>query len=206
MAEIRTIDDLLHAARSLARHFNSDKIVIIGSQAVLLEHPDAPPLMRTSGEIDAYLGNRHEWESENNGTLASEEINALFGWGSAFHNEFDFYIDGVDDTTAILPPDWETRANKRDINVDGVAVLLVAPGMEDLIVSKLFRLDQKDKDFIAAWHQHYPLDENLIIERLNECSPEKAILDRAIQFLRSLGQVEPLPKTRAGAAKPPRLE
>lgn len=105
MNAVRTIDDLHRAVRALAVHFDTDVVVIVGSQSVLLEWPDAPVLMRTSGEIDAYPGNIREWEAKNPGDLASEEINVLFGWGSQFHETFGFYIDGVDETTAKLPPD-----------------------------------------------------------------------------------------------------
>lgn len=91
MPDVRTIEDLDRAIRSMARYFKTDVIVIIGSQSVLLDWPDAPELLRTSGEIDAYPGNIREWEIENPELEASEEVNALFGWGSSFHESFGFY-------------------------------------------------------------------------------------------------------------------
>lgn len=41
MSEVRTIDDLHRAVRSLATHFDTDVVVIVGSQSVLLEWPDS---------------------------------------------------------------------------------------------------------------------------------------------------------------------
>src|SRR5258708_7846831 len=104
--QLRTVADLIRAVRSLARHFNTDTVIIFGCQAVLLTWPDAPALMRASPEIDAYPANAKEWERQHPGSEASEEVNALFGSMSAFHRTFKFYIDGVDETTASLPPGW----------------------------------------------------------------------------------------------------
>jgi hypothetical protein len=109
MSDVRTIEDLERAVRALAAHFETDTVVIVGSQSVLLDWPDAPILMRTSGEIDAYPGNNRDWEAKNQGEIASEEINALFGYGSNFHITHGFYIDGVDENSARLPADWQSR-------------------------------------------------------------------------------------------------
>jgi hypothetical protein len=109
ISDVRTIEDLERAVRALAVHFETDTVVIVGSQSVLLDWPDAPILMRTSGEIDAYPGNNRDWEAKNPGEIASEEINALFGYGSNFHTTHGFYIDGVDENSARLPADWRSR-------------------------------------------------------------------------------------------------
>jgi hypothetical protein len=54
---VRTVADLVRAVRSVARHFKTDTVVIVGSQAVLLTWPEAPAALRTSPEIDAYPAN-----------------------------------------------------------------------------------------------------------------------------------------------------
>lgn len=85
---VRTFEDLVQTVRAIARLFKADKVFIIGSQSILLSWPDAPALLRTSGEIDAYPENARIWEIEQNKrdpddcSKASEEINALFGEGS----------------------------------------------------------------------------------------------------------------------------
>lgn len=61
--DVRTIDDLERAVRALTRHFNCDTAIIIGSQAILVGWPNAPVIMRTSPEIDAYPANAREWEA-----------------------------------------------------------------------------------------------------------------------------------------------
>ena len=64
-------------------HTHSDKVFTIGSQSILLSWPDAPIILRTSGEIDAYPENAKLWEVTHKKLdpdcppEASEEINAL---------------------------------------------------------------------------------------------------------------------------------
>ncbi|WP_349253295.1 DUF6036 family nucleotidyltransferase [Bradyrhizobium sp. CB3481] len=161
---------------------------------MLLSWPDAPILLRTSGEIDAYPENARLWEVTHKESdpdfppEASEEINALFGEGSSFHRQHGFYIDGVDENTARLPLDWNTRAIYKSIDVDGRAVLAVAPCPEDVIVSKLARLSDKDKEFVEAYHAARPLDAELLVERMQATSLEPELQQRAIGFLNRLAK------------------
>ena len=148
----RTVADLHRAVRSIGQHFKTDTVIIIGSQAILVDWPDAPVVMRTSGEIYAYPGNIREWAACHPGALASEEVNAMFGWGSEFHGTHGFYIDGVDEDTAKLPPGWKKRAVEKTVMDEGTAIRVMAPCLHDLIVSKLQRLSPKDKDFIRTCH------------------------------------------------------
>jgi hypothetical protein len=189
---VRTLEDVVETVKAIARRFQAEKVFIIGSQSILLSWPDAPLIMRTSGEIDAYPGNAKLWEvtrkkiDPDDDPEASEEISALFGEGSAFHRTHGFYIDGVDEHTARLPNDWMQRAIERSIDVDGRAVLAVAPCPEDVVVSKLARMAEKDKDFVAAYHQARPLDPKLIEERIKATPLDPPVSQRAIDFIRRL--------------------
>lgn len=186
MSEIRTIDDLERAVRALSVIFNTDTVVIIGSQSVLLEWPDAPELMRSSGEIDAYPGNIREWEEKNPGDLASEEINALLGWGSSFHETHGFYVDGVDETTAKLPSDWKERAIKIEVDPYGKKVTAIAPCPEDMVASKLNRLSEKDREYIRARNDVRPLNLEKLKIRFRDTHPDFDILRAGLSFLKSL--------------------
>ncbi len=189
---VRTLEDLERTVRAIATEFKTDKIFIIGSQSILLAWPDAPPLMRSSPEIDAFPGNARIWEIQEKkkhpeeSPEASEHIDALFGSGSQFHQTHGFYIDGVDENTAMLPAGWQTRAIVRQIDVGGRSVTAVAPCPEDLIVSKLARLDDKDKSFIEAYHSERPLDPGVIEERIRLSDFEPPIADRAYVYIRNL--------------------
>lgn len=183
---IRTLDDLRRAARSLSRHFNTDTIYVIGSQAVLVGWPDAPVRTRMSPEIDAYPKNASAWSVAHGGIEASEEINALFGFGSNFHVTFGFYIDGVDEHTATLPPDWRSRAVRMAVDDEGRTIAIVAPALEDLVVSKLARLDDKDKEFIVACHAAASLDREKIKKMLQSSRLPTERERIAMVFLASL--------------------
>jgi hypothetical protein len=155
--------------------------------------PDAPEAMRGTPEVDAYPENARIWEIEEARRVgeppleASEHIHGLFGEGSQFHVTHGFYIDGVDERTAKLPQGWQARAIARRFDVYGRFVKAVAPAPEDLIVSKLARLDDKDKDFVEAYHKARPLDLQLIEQRITETDLDPAVADKAIAYIRSLG-------------------
>jgi hypothetical protein len=180
--------------------FKADKVFIIGSQGILVGWPDAPTVMRASPEIDAYPANARLWEIEESkkhpGVEASEHINGVFGYGSQFHHTHGFYIDGVDENTARLPTDWQKRAIARPVEVGGRTVMAVAPCPEDLIVSKLARLDPKDKEFIEAYHAERPLDPDVIEARILLSKFEPAVADRALTYIRGLAR-KPEPEQKA---------
>ncbi len=188
--DVRTIDDLERAVRALTRHFNCDTAIIIGSQAILVGWPNAPVIMRTSPEIDAYPANAREWEAaraaEGQDAEASEEIFALFGPGSEFHKTHGFYIDGCDDRTAKLPHGWRSRAVIRKIEVDAHTVRAIAPNTSDLIVSKLMVLREKDKDFIRECHATRHLDRNHLKRLLTQMlvpQDQRKIIDAFLDSL-----------------------
>lgn len=189
----RNLEDLERTVRAIATEFKADKVFIIGSQAILLSWPDAPVAVRLSPEIDAFPANAKLWEieeyrkhPEDVPPEASEHIDALFGSGSHFHLTHGFYIDGVDENTAKLPEGWQQRAIFRPVDVGGRSVAAIAPCPDDLIVSKLMRLEEKDKSFIAAYHSGRSLDLDLIEKRVHQTDVEGAVANRAIEYIRGL--------------------
>ncbi len=188
----RTLDDLERTVRAIATEFKSDTVFIIGSQAILAGWPEAPPTMTASPEIDAFPANAKLWETQEKAKHpgenpeASEHINALFGEGSQFHRTHGFYIDGVDEATATLPADWQTRAIRRPVAVGDRLVTAIAPCPEDIIVSKLARLDEKDKKFILAFHAVRPLDPDIIERRIRSSRMDLAVADRAVAYIRAV--------------------
>jgi hypothetical protein len=192
--KFRTNEDIERAVRALAHEFKTDTVFIIGSQAILMSWPDAPETMRGTPEVDAYPENARIWEIEEakkgdgSPVEASEHIHGLFGEGSLFHGTHGFYIDGVDEGTARLPRGWHTRAMVRKFDVYGRMVRAVAPSPEDLIVSKLARLDDKDKQFVESYHRARPLDIKLIEARIAETDLDPAVANRAVAYMRRLGR------------------
>jgi hypothetical protein len=189
----RTLDDLLRVVRALAYEFETDTVFVVGSQAILASMPDAPDAARESPEIDAFPANARIWElTEAKRTrdgvqpIASEHIDGLFGSESPFHRTYGFYIDGVDETTAKLPRGWQSRALRVQTEVAGRTVTGVVPAPEDLVVSKVARLDERDKRFVSAIHGARPLDLELIEQRIRKTDLDPAVAERAIAYIRSL--------------------
>lgn len=77
-----------------------DDVVVIGSQAVLGQHPDAPESLLTSLEVDMY-------PLTNPGR--AELIDGAIGDGSPFHELYGYYAHGVGPETAKAPAGWESR-------------------------------------------------------------------------------------------------
>jgi hypothetical protein len=190
----RTIADLEHTVRAIATEFKTDSVFIIGSQAILLALPDPPPEMTISPEIDAFPANAKIWEMQEKAKHpdanpeASEQINALFGEGSLFHETHGFYIDGVDENTAVLPRDWRSRAIVRKVEVCDRVVTAVVPCPEDVIVSKLARMDEKDRRFVEAYHAVRPLDAQVIEQRIRSSRMELAVAERAVAYIQMLAR------------------
>lgn len=190
---VRDFEDLLRVVRALALEFKTDTVYIVGSQAILASMSDAPEAATASPEIDAFPANAKVWEmTEAKRTrdgvqpIASEHIDGLFGSESQFHRTHGFYIDGVDETTAKLPRGWRLRAVTVQTEVEGRTVIGVAPALEDLVVSKVARLDERDKRFVNAIQETRPLDLELIEQRIHQTDLDPAVAERAAAYIRSL--------------------
>ena len=85
-----------------------------------------------------------------------------------------------------LPAGWQARAIVRQVDVSGRIVTAVAPCPEDLIVSKLARLDDRDKSFVEAYHSVRPLDREVIEARVRMSNLEAPIAERARAYIRHL--------------------
>ncbi|QAY80403.1 DUF6036 family nucleotidyltransferase [Sphingosinicella sp. BN140058] len=143
-------DDLVRAIRSVAKLFETDTVYVIGSQALLVARPDVDRRLRFSQEIDCYPANAAKWPDEHEGQEASEAIASLFGEGSNFHQSFGFFIDGVDETTAILPADWRDRSvHLKVAGEDGRRITAIAPHPADIVAAKLVRGSEKDVIFAS---------------------------------------------------------
>jgi hypothetical protein len=91
---------LEHIIRAACTIADDDELVIIGSQSVLAQFPDAPEELVVSLEADVYP--RHHPER-------AELIEGSIGELSMFHETFGYYADGVGVHTATLPDGWEER-------------------------------------------------------------------------------------------------
>ena len=79
---------------------DDEDIVVIGSQAILGEFPEAPEELRLSREADVYPRTYPE---------RADLIDGSIGEGSPFERLFGYYAHGVGPETAVLPEGWEGR-------------------------------------------------------------------------------------------------
>jgi hypothetical protein len=204
MGERRTIDDLDRAVRAMATHFEDDAVVVIGSQAALVGWSSTPDAMRDTPEIDMYIAHIRQWEMANSsvnghiefderyiGEILHDEVSGFFGAGTAFHQTHGFFIDGVSPRTASLPNGWEKRAVFREVRNGSSTVMAIAPCIEDLTVSKLRRLADKDIDWIDACIAARGLDLDLVSDGIRNAPYEEAQKERALRYISSLRSRKP---------------
>jgi len=99
-------DQFEHLIAAAANALGEDEFVVIGSQAILGPHPDAPEDLLRSMEADIYPKRSPDRAIEIDGSL---------GDGSPFHEAHGFYAHGVGPETARPPKGWENRLVVIDI-------------------------------------------------------------------------------------------
>ncbi len=130
---------LEHVIRAAAGITGSDSFVVIGSQAVLGSHPDAPKELVLSEEVDIFT-----LRSADDATL----IDGTIGEGSPFHSTFGYYAHGVGEDTATLPDGWRDRlVSIRNGHTGGATGLCLE--IHDLAVSKLCAGREKDVEYLV---------------------------------------------------------
>lgn len=149
-------EQLEHVIGSAATIADDDEIVVIGSQAILGQFPDAPLELCRSMEADVWP--RHHPER-------AELIEGSIGELSLFHETFGYYAQGVGPETAVLPDDWLERVVRvRSLRTRGATGLCLE--LHDLVVAKLVAGREKDIEFIRATIAHQLLDEPTVLARL----------------------------------------
>jgi hypothetical protein len=135
-----TRDQLEHAIRAACDIADDDEVIIIGSQAILGQYPDAPPDLTQSNEVDLYP-KRHP--------ARAMLVDGAIGEDSGFYQEFGFYVHGVGPETATLAADWQARlVPVRNGNTRECTGWCLEA--HDLAVSKLAAGREKDLEFVAA--------------------------------------------------------
>jgi len=135
---------LEHIIRAAAGITGAPEFVIVGSQAVLGQFPQAPEELLVSIEADLFsLRDPAE----------SDLIDGSIGEGSPFHQTFGYYAHGVSVETAVLPEGWRNRLIPiHNQNTGGGTGLCLE--IHDLAVSKLVAGREKDLHFFSALLRH----------------------------------------------------
>ncbi len=127
------LDHVLRAAGAIT---GAEQFIIIGSQALHGKYPDLPDTIVRSIEVDLVAKDEQE---------RTEWLNAI-GVDSPFHEQFGYYADPVDASTAVLPKGWKGRlVNLPPGDTGKVRGLCLDP--HDLAISKYVARRGKDMDF-----------------------------------------------------------
>ena len=157
--------DLEHLIRACGEIAADNEIIIIGSQAILGQFPDAPVRLLSSMEADVYPKNYPE---------NADKVDGAIGEGSSFHALHGYYAQGVGKRTAVLPADWESRlvVVKND-NTNGVTGYCLE--VHDLAVSKMVAMRPKDLKFVQELVRHDLIDKKTVLRRLKQTDLEDSI-------------------------------
>jgi hypothetical protein len=151
-----TRSELEHIIRAAGAIAADDAIIVIGSQAILGQHPDAPTALLVSIEADVYPRSKPQ---------LSDLVDGSIGEGSHFHERFGYYAQGVGPTTAVLPAGWKRRLIPvNNENTGGVTGLCLET--HDLAISKYVAGREKDMVFTELLAQHGLTNRKTLIRRL----------------------------------------
>lgn len=141
-------DELEHVIRAAATVTGENEIVVIGSQAILGQFPDAPDALLFSQEADVYPRAHPE---------KAIQIDGAMGDSSQFHETFGYYAHGVGPETAKAPTGWEKRLVPVRVpllaghDAEATGWCLEA---HDLVLAKLTAGRARDMEFAEAAIHH----------------------------------------------------
>jgi hypothetical protein len=149
--------ELEHVIRVAADIAQDDEIVVIGSQAILAQFPDAPASLRVSVEADVYPKNHPD---------RADLIDGSVGEASPFHAMYGYYAQGVGPETAVLPSGWSDRLVAiRNANTRGATGWCL--DVHDLAIAKAVAGREKDREFLREALRHRLVDEATLRVRLD---------------------------------------
>jgi hypothetical protein len=157
--------DLEHIIRAAGTIADDEDIIVIGSQAILGQYPDAPEELLISREADVFPLHHPG---------RADLIDGSIGEGSPFERSFGYYAHGVGEETAVLPEGWRDRlvliSNVNTRHIRGWCL-----EVHDLAIAKLVAGREKDLDFLQALLCHRLAVPGLLRQRLNATCVEPAL-------------------------------
>ena len=150
--------DLEHLIRASGEIAGDDEIIVIGSQAILGQFPNAPVRLLMSMEADIYPKNHPE---------KADKVDGAIGEGSSFHELHGYYAQGVGERTAVLPKEWESRlVAVNNENTNGVTGYCLEA--HDLAISKIIAQRPKDMEFVQELVRHDMIEKKTMLHRLKQ--------------------------------------
>lgn len=177
--------ELEHVIRAAAAVADDADIVVIGSQAILGQFPDAPGSMLGSREADVYPRHRPE---------RKDEIDSSLGDGSYFDSTYGYFAHAVGPETATLPAGWEERlVAVRNENTGGATGWCLE--VHDLVLSKCAAGRERDWEFAEEAIRHGLADPGELLRRVDDMPVAPGRLDSLRRTVEGV-------VARAGAGRP----
>jgi len=168
-----TRSELEHVIRASGSIAGDNELIIIGSQSILGQFPNAPPELLVSMEADIYPKNKPEF---------AELVDGSIGEGSFFHEEFGYYAQGVGPETAVLPDGWQDRLIRIESeNTGGIAGLCLE--VHDLAISKYVAGRPKDRDFTRELARQKMVEHKTLLQRLSKTTVPRTAKARIRSFV-----------------------
>lgn len=175
--EIKNLAHILRASKAIT---GETTFVLIGSQAILAQFPDAPDAMKASMEIDLWPRFRPEM---------AEMIEGALGADSSFHGTFGYCADGVGPETAILPDGWEARSVKIEGDPLLEGAVRICPEIHDLCAAKLMAFRDKDISWVSQAIHHKLAQAGTIKDRLHDVRDDAPNKEVALSWV--TGRITP---------------
>jgi hypothetical protein len=177
--------ELEHVIRAAATVAEDEELVVIGSQAILGQFPDAPEEMLVSREADIYPRNHPE---------RGDEIDGSLGDGSYFDATFGYYAHAVGPETATAPVGWEDRlVAVRNENTGGATGWCL--DVRDLLLSKCVAGRERDWEFVESALRHRLADAGELRRRADDLPLGRERIEAVLRMLDGIA-------ARAARAKP----
>jgi len=174
---------LYHAIRAACAIAGIDRVIVVGSQAILgsFDIDELPPVTHLSAEVDV-MPDVDDFDLM---VRLSDLIEGVAGELSPFEELHGFALDGVDLSTSVLPLGWRDRvvevrneSTKDPVTGSQYTGLCLDPA--DLCVAKLCAGREKDRAFVAALFDAHLVDQNLVHTRLGQMPSEHTQVAAAV--------------------------
>ena len=151
---------LEHILRAASAITNEREFIVIGSQSILGQYPNAPDSLLVSIEADVYPRYAPE---------RSDIVDGAIGELSQFHQTFGYYAHGVDQTTAGLPAGWGDRLIRVGNDNTGGAIGWCLEA-HDLAAAKLAAGRDQDLRFVQILLSERLVSADVLLNRVNTLS------------------------------------
>lgn len=172
------LEHLLRAAGAIT---GADRLVLIGSQAILGSCSNPPAELLVSIEADMF-----SLRSPDDADLIDGSIGEL----SPLHQTFGYYAHGVSEDTAVLPAGWRSRLIPFSSPDTGGTTGLCLE-INDLAISKMAAGRERDRIFVATLVRHCLADPAIMRQRLAETPLPDAARARILVWLASTDRMAP---------------